>query len=134
MKKGMGTWLIVGGAVVVIGALGFFLLRKPKDKKNSDAGNDVMSAPNPNTSGGILVDAPKPEVSGPSYEVMGFVQKSNTPNVNILNGQTLFSGIAKKVESFTTIYARPSKSGWFEVSEDGVTTLGYVPNGTLRKL
>ncbi len=130
----MGTWLIVGGAVVVIGALGFFLLRKPKDKKNSDAGNDVMSAPNPNTSGGILVDAPKPEVSGPSYEVMGFVQKSNTPNVNILNGQTLFSGIAKKVESFTTIYARPSKSGWFEVSEDGVTTLGYVPNGTLRKL
>jgi hypothetical protein len=132
MKKGMGTWLIVGGAVVVIGALGFFLLRKPKGDKKSDASNDVMSSPN--TSGGIVIDAPKPEVSGPSFEVMGFVQKSNTPNVNILSGPTLFSGIAKKVESFTTIYARPSKSGWFEVSEDGTTTLGYVPNGTLRKL
>jgi hypothetical protein len=131
MKKGMGTWLIVGGAVVVIGALGFFLLRKPKDDKKSDASNDVMSPPN--TSGGVI-DAPKPEVSGPSFELMGFVQKKNTPNVNILSGPTLFSGIAKKVESFTTIYARPSKSGWFEVSEDGTTTLGYVPNGTLRKL
>jgi hypothetical protein len=134
MKKGMGTWLIVGGAVLVIGALGFILLRKPKDDKKSDASNDPMSPPNPNTSGGGVIDAPKPEVSGPSFELMGFVQKKNTPNVNILSGPTLFSGTAKKVESFTTIYARPSKSGWFEVSEDGTTTLGYVPNGTLRKL
>ncbi len=93
-----------------------------------------LSFHNDNTSGGVVIDAPKPEVSGPSFEIMGFVQKSNTPNVNILSGPTLFSGTAKKVESFTTIYARPSKSGWFEVSEDGTTTLGYVPNGTLRKL
>jgi hypothetical protein len=109
MKKGMGTWLIVGGAVLVIGALGFILLRKPKDDKKSDANNDVMSPSNDNTSGGGVVDAPKPEVSGPSFEIMGFVQKSNTPNVNILSGPTLFSGTAKKVESFTTIYARPSQ-------------------------
>lgn len=132
MKKGMGPWLIVGGAVVVIGVLGFILLRKPKEQQTS--GNTGSTTPEtlPTTSGTDVVTTPAP--SGPSFEVMGFVQKSNTPNVNILKGPTLFSGVAKKVESFTTIYARPSKSGWFEVSEDGTTTLGYVPNGTLRKL
>lgn len=135
MKKGMGTWLIVGGAVLVIGALGFILLRKPKDDKKSDASNDPMSPPNPNTSGGGVIGEPKPEVSGPSFELMGFVQKSNTPNVNILSSPTLFSGVVRQVESFTSIFARPSsKSGWWEVSDDRTTILGYVPNGTLRKM
>ena len=130
MKKGMGTWLIVGGAVVLIGTLGFFLLRKPKEKAPTGSA-DNMPKPNTNDGGGVIVSNTPTEAS---YELLGFVQKSNTPNVNILKGPTLFSAIAKKVESFTTIYARPSKSGWFEVSDDGTTTLGYVPNGTLRKL
>lgn len=131
----MGPWLIVGGAVVVIGVLGFILLRKPKEQQTSGNTGDTIPETLPTTSGTDVVTTPAPQApSGPKFEVMGFVQKSNTPNVNILKGPTLFSGVAKKVESFTTIYARPSKSGWFEVSEDGTTTLGYVPNGTLRKL
>jgi hypothetical protein len=132
MKKGMTTWLIVGGAVVLIGAVGFFLLRKPKGQESTSSADNT---PNPTTNDAgsvVVVEETKPaEVP---YVNMGFVQKSNTPLVTILKGPTLFSGQAKKVENFTTIYARPSKSGWYEVSEDGVTTLGYVPNGTLRKL
>ena len=127
----MTTWLIVGGAVVLVGALGFVLLRKPKE----DAANTGANNPNSSTTGTgeIIVDNTKP--SGSAYEVMGFVQKSNTPLVAILKGPMLLSGKLKDVESFTSIYARPSnKSGWWEVSDDGVTTIGYVPNGTLRKL
>ena len=130
MKKGMTTWLIVGGAVVLIGALGFILLRKPKDKETT-GGGDVMPKPNTNDGGVVVSNTP----TEAAYENMGFVQKSNTPLVSILKDPTLFSGVVKKVENFTSIYARPSsKSGWIEVSDDGVALLGYVPNGTLRKL
>ena len=131
MKKGMTTWLIVGGAVVLIGAVGFILLRKPKDQEPT-ATDDVLPKTNTNDGGSNVVVNNTPTEA--AYENMGFVQKSNTPLVAILKDPTLFSGVVKKVESFTSIYARPSKSGWYEVSEDGVTTLGYVPNGTLRKL
>jgi hypothetical protein len=131
MKKGMTTWLIVGGAVVLIGTLGFILLRKPKDKTPSGSG-DNMPKPNTNDGGGVIVSNTPTEAA---YELMGFVQKSNTPFVTILKDPTLLSGEVKKVENFTAIFARPSsKSGWWEVSDDGVTTIGYVPNGTLRKL
>lgn len=131
MKKGMTTWLIVGGAVVLIGTIGFILLRKPKDKAPSGSG-DNLPKPNTNDGGSVIVGNTPSEAA---YEVMGFVQKSNTPLVAILKDPTLFSGVVKKVENFTSIYARPSsKSGWFEVSDDGVSLLGYVPNGTLRKL
>ncbi len=127
----MTTWLIVGGAVVLIGAVGFFLLRKPKEKATT-GGGDVTPMPNTNDGGSVVVSNTPIETP---YEVMGFVQKSNTPLVAILKDPTLFSGVVKKVESFTSIYARPSsKSGWIEVSDDGVALLGYVPNGTLRKL
>jgi hypothetical protein len=131
MKKGMTTWLIVGGAVVLIGTLGFILLRKPKDKAPNSSANNTPS-PNTNDGGGVVVSNTPTEAA---YENMGFVQKSNTPLVAILKDPTLFSGVVKKVESFTSTFARPSsKSGWWEVSDDGVTTIGYVPNGTLRKL
>ena len=127
----MTTWLIVGGAVVLIGTLGFILLRKPKDKAPKQSG-DMVPMPNTNDGGSVVVSNTPTETP---YEVMGFVQKSNTPLVAILKDPTLFSGVVKKVESFTSIYARPSsKSGWIEVSDDGVALLGYVPNGTLRKL
>ncbi len=131
MKKGMTPWLIVGGAVVLIGAVGFFLLRKPKEKATT-GGGDVTPMPNTNDGGGVVVSntpIEKPFVN------MGFVQKSNTPFVSILKEPTLFSGQVKKVESFTSTFARPSnKNGWWEVSDDGVTTIGYVPNGVLRKI
>jgi len=131
MKKGMTTWLIVGGAVVLIGTLGFILLRKPKGKAPSGSG-DNMPKPNTNDGGGVIVSNTPTEAA---YELMGFVKKSNTPFITILKDPTLFSGEVKKVENFTAIFARPSsKSGWFEVSDDGVTTIGYVPNGTLRKI
>ena len=131
MKKGMTTWLIVGSAVVLIGTLGFILLRKPKDKEPTGS-NDDIKKPNTNDSGGVVVSNTPTEAA---YEHMGFVQKSNTPLVSILKDPTLFSGVVKKVESFTSTFARPSsKSGWWEVSDDGVTTIGYVPNGTLRKI
>jgi hypothetical protein len=131
MKKGITPWLIVGGAVVLIGAVGFFLLRKPKDQAPK-ADDDVMPTSNTNDGGGVVVSNTPSEAP---YENMGFVQKSNTPLVAILKEPTLFSGVVKKVESFTSTFARPSsKSGWWEVSDDGVTLLGYVPNGTLRKL
>ena len=113
MKKGMTTWLIVGGAVVLIGTLGFILLRKPKEEVKEDPKEPTKS----------------------DYELFGFVQKSNTPNVSILKGPMLFSGTLKEVENFTSIYARPSSTkGWWEVSDDGKTTIGYVPDGTLRKI
>jgi LPXTG-motif cell wall-anchored protein len=132
MKKGMTTWLIVGGAVVLIGAVGFFLLRKPKEKATT-GGGDVTPMPNTNDDGGGVVVSNTP-IEKP-FENMGFVQKSNTPFVSILKDPTLFSGVVKKVESFTSTYARPSsKNGWWEVSDDGVTTIGYVPNGVLRKI
>lgn len=131
MKKGMTPWLIVGGAVVLIGAVGFFLLRKPKEKATT-GGGDVTPMPNTNDGGGVVVS--NTPIEKP-FENMGFVQKSNTPFVSILKEPTLFSGQVKKVESFTSTFARPSsKNGWWEVSDDGVTTIGYVPNGTLRKL
>jgi len=127
----MTPWLIVGGAVVLIGAVGFFLLRKPKEKATT-GGGDVTPMPNTNDGGGVVVSntpIEKPFVN------MGFVQKSNTPFVSILKEPTLFSGQVKKVESFTSTFARPSnKNGWWEVSDDGVTTIGYVPNGVLRKI
>lgn len=133
MKKGMSTWLIVGGAVVLVGALGFILLRKPKEEQSS-GNTGVANPPSPSGTGGVVVDNTAPSAAS-NYEVMGFVQKKNTPNVSVLKDSTLFSGVAKKLESFTSVYARPStKSGWWEVSEDGTTLLGYVPNGTLRKL
>jgi hypothetical protein len=88
--------------------------------------------PNTNDGGGVVVSNTPIEAA---YEHMGFVQKSNTPLVSILKDPTLFSGVVKKVESFTSTYARPSsKNGWWEVSDDGVTTIGYVPNGVLRKI
>jgi len=131
MKKGMTPWLIVGGAVVLIGAVGFFLLRKPKEKATT-GGGDVTPMQNTNDGGGVVVS--NTPIEKP-FENMGFVQKSNTPFVSILKEPTLFSGQVKKVESFTSTFARPSsKNGWWEVSDDGVTTIGYVPNGTLRKL
>ena len=127
----MTPWLIVGGAVVLIGAVGFFLLRKPKAKATT-GGGDVTPMPNTNDDGGVVVS--NTPIEKP-FENMGFVQKSNTPFVSILKEPTLFSGQVKKVESFTSTFARPSsKNGWWEVSDDGVTTIGYVPNGTLRKL
>lgn len=125
MKKEISTLLIVGGAVVVIGTLGYFLLRKNKNITNKP------ELKKPNTTDG-LTDTPLQQ--GPSFELMGFVQKTNTPNVNILSNPTLFSSIVKKVESFTSIYARPSKNGFHEVSDDGTTIIGYVPNGMIRKL
>jgi hypothetical protein len=131
MKKGMTTWLIVGGAVVLIGTLGFILLRKPKDKEPTGSDDD-MKKPNTNDGSGVVVTNTPTQAA---YELMGFVQKSNTPNVSILKGPMLFSGTLKEVENFTSIYARPSSTkGWWEVSDDGKTTIGYVPDGTLRKI
>lgn len=117
MKKLNTTTLIIGGAVFAIGVLGYFLLRKPKSKKNEP------------------VDNTKPESSPMAFEMVGFVQKPNDPTVSILTGPYAMASKVKELESFVTVYARPSSTkGWVEISEDNQTVLGYLPQEALRKL
>jgi LPXTG-motif cell wall-anchored protein len=120
MKKN-NTWLIIGGAVVLIAGLGFVLLRKPKKD---------LTQPNQ-----TLVPDQKPETSVKSFELVGFVQKPGLTTISVRTMPSFLSSTKKVLESFTTVYARPSSNkGWSEISEDNETVLGYLPNETLRKL
>jgi LPXTG-motif cell wall-anchored protein len=120
MKKNT-TWLIIGGAVVLIAGLGFVLLRKPK--KN-------LTEPNQTSE-----EEKKPEASLVSFELVGFVKNPALQTISVRSMPSFVSDTKKVLESFTTVYARPSSNkGWSEISEDNETVLGYVPNETLRKL
>ena len=129
MKKINNTALIIGGAIVLIGGLAFMLLRKPKPKlNNADSNDNVVDNTNTNTN-------TAPVSSSKEFELVGFVQKPGVTNYSVLTAPFMFSGKKKDLESFTTVYARPSSTnGWMEVSEDNKTVLGYVPNLVLRKL
>jgi LPXTG-motif cell wall-anchored protein len=124
MKKNK-VWFIIGGAVVLIAGLGFILLRKPKEKE--EEGGSVIE---------VDPTAQKPETSTQlSFELVGFAQKPGVTTISVRTSPNLISSTKKNLESFITVYARPSNvKGWSEVSEDNETVLGYVPNEVLRKL
>lgn len=117
MKKINTTTLIIGGAIILIGGLAYVLLRKPKSK------------------GTEPVDNTKPESSPMAFELVGLVQKANVPTVSVLTGPYGMASKVKDLESFVTVYARPSSTkGWVEISEDNQTVLGYLPQDALRKI
>ena len=103
--------------------MAFVLLRKPKAKKE-----DVGSS-------NVPMNDTKPENSQVPFELVGFVQKPGLTSISVRQFPSFMSGTSKNLESFVTVYARPSSSkAWSEISEDNQTVLGYLPNEVLRKL
>jgi LPXTG-motif cell wall-anchored protein len=155
MKKNY-TWLIVGGAVVLIAGLGFILLRKPKEKegKGGSAGSVIEVDPTaPTGSTGStateLTEEQKNALIAANVALTNpllglFLNTGSSKQAyqvktlgNKLNIRKTPSGtgvLVKQVANGSTLYGNPSQiAGWYEVSEDGSKMIGYASSLYLVK-
>jgi LPXTG-motif cell wall-anchored protein len=156
MKKNY-TWLIVGGAVVLIAGLGFILLRKPKEKEvKSGSGGSVIevdpTAPPTGSTGSTATQLTEEQknaliaanlaltnpfaalflntgTSKQAYQV-----KTLGSKLNIRKTPSGTGVLVKQVANGSTLYGNPSQvAGWYEVSEDGSKMIGYASSLYLVK-
>jgi hypothetical protein len=151
MKKASnGTIILVVSTIAVIGVLGFLLLKKPP-MVTPPTGKDTTPPPPSNDVANKIFNAGKSVgdiISGAVTNVLsvGDLKKGanqyelyaiNTTgdNLNVRSTPSLKGAIVTQLESFVSIFARPSNvKGWSEVSNDKNSILGYVSTQYLRKL
>lgn len=149
MKKNY-TWLIVGGAVVLIAGLGFILLRKPKEKEEK-VGSVVEVDPTASLSSTSteLTEEQKNAIIAANVAltnpILGLFMNTGASKQayqvktlgNKLNIRKTPSGtgvLVKQVANGSTLYGNPSQvAGWYEVSEDGSKIIGYASSLYLVK-
>ena len=150
-KASSGTIILVVTTIAVIGVLGLLLLKKPLVVAPPIGGKDTTPPPPSNDIASKIVNAGKSVgdiISGAFTNVLsvGDLQKGanqyelyaiNTTgdNLNVRSTPSLKGAIVAQLESFVSIFARPSNvKGWSEVSNDKNSILGYVSTQYLRKL
>lgn len=149
-KASKGTIILVVSTIAVIGVLGFLLLKKPP-MVTPPTGKDTTPPPPSNDVANKIFNAGKSVgdiISGAVTNVLsvGDLKKGanqyelyaiNTTgdNLNVRSTPSLKGAIVTQLESFVSIFARPSNvKGWSEVSNDKNSILGYVSTQYLRKL
>ena len=149
-KASSGTIILVVSTIAVIGVLGLLLLKKPP-MVTPPTGKDTTPPPPSNDVANKIFNAGKSVgdiISGAVTNVLsvGDLQKGanqyelyaiNTSgdNLNVRSTPSLKGAIVTQLESFVSIFARPSNvKGWSEVSNDKNSILGYVSTQYLRKL
>ncbi len=149
-KASSGTIILVVTTIAVIGVLGLLLLKKPpvvappigKDTTPPPPSNDIASKIfNAGKSVGDIISGAVTNVlsvgdlqkGANQYEL--YAINTTGDNLNVRSTPSLKGTIVTQLESFVSIFARPSNvKGWSEVSNDKNSLLGYVSTQYLRKL
>lgn len=147
MKESTKILVIGGLAIAAVSVVGFLMLRKPKEEPTSNSGN-VNEGTTPsemteeqknalvsanlaltNPFAALFVNSGSGTASKQIYQV-----KTLGGNLNIRKTPSSSGVLVKKVANGSSLFGKPSKNaGWFEVSEDGKSNIGFASSVYLVK-